>query len=106
MRLRTLLASLGFMIVSHVAHASGVVLRSDTFLKVCKIEVAKGARADGAGNGIVFSGAVEKGWSYQTHDRDFLCYRRSSDPADCWSPLTSYRCMTWTADGQISMPVQ
>jgi hypothetical protein len=91
---------------SAVAESAGVVLRSETFLKICKIEVSKGTHSRGADNKIVFSGPIEKGWSYETHDGDYLCYRRSSDPANCWSQLSDYRCLTWTADGQISMPLQ
>jgi hypothetical protein len=88
------------------AEAAGVVLRSDTFFKICKIEVSKGSHMDGAENQIVFSGSVEKGWNYQTHDADYLCYRRSKDPPNCWTLMSDYRCLSWSMDGQITLPLQ
>ena len=91
---------------SQRAESAGVVLRSDTFAKICKVEVSKGRYADRSQNVAVFSGAVERGWSYQTHDADYLCYRRSTDPLNCWSEWTAYQCVRWTMDGQISFPLQ
>ncbi len=107
MRLDTVLAPLCLLsLVSQSALGAGVVLRSDIFLKLCKIEISKGTDASGIKNRTVFSGPVEKGWSYEIHDADYLCYRRSSDPLDCGSKLTAHRCLSWSADGQIAMPLQ
>ncbi len=88
------------------AEAAGVVLRSDIFAKICKVEVSKGAYDDRSQSKVVFSGPVEKGWSYETHDADYLCFRRSSDPSNCWSTWTDYRCLRWTMDGQINLSLQ
>jgi hypothetical protein len=92
--------------VCQFAEAAGVALRSDTYLKICRIELSKGPYSAGGKNPIVFSGSVEKGWSYQTRDADYLCYRRSTDPANCWSLMSAYRCSTWTMNGQITLPLQ
>lgn len=104
--IRCIGAGLALALSTTVAYTAGVILRSDTFLKVCKIEVSKGTHARGSENRIVYSGSVEKGWTYETHDGDYLCYRRSSDPTNCWSQFSEFRCLTWTTDGQITMPLQ
>jgi hypothetical protein len=92
--------------LSPQADAAGVVLSSNSFAKICRVEVSKGANADRSRNQVVFEGPIEKGWRYETHDADTLCYRRSKDPSNCWSDLTERRCIRWTMDGQINLPLQ
>lgn len=91
---------------SRSAESAGVVLRLDSFDKLCKVEVSKGPVDDRAQDKIVFTGTVEKGWTYESHDADYLCYRRSIDPGNCWSVWTDYHCLRWTMDGQIGFPLQ
>jgi len=91
---------------SRSAEGAGVVLRLDGFDKLCKVEVSKRPSDDRAQAKVVFEGPVEKGWTYESHDADYLCYRRSSDPHNCWSMLTDYRCLRWTMDAQINFPLQ
>ena len=88
------------------AESAGVVLRLDSFNKLCKVEISKRPSDEHALNRVVFVGPVDKGWTYESHDADYLCYRRSSDPHNCWSMLTDYRCLRWTMDGQINFPLQ
>ena len=95
---------LGFF--SRSAESAGVFLRSDSFEKICKVEVSKGPRSNHTQNPVVFSESVSRGWSYESHDGDYVCYRRSSDPQNCWSALTEYRCLKWPLDGQMNFSLQ
>ncbi len=99
-------AALILVFFSRSAESSGVVLRLDSFDKLCKVEVSKRPSDDRAQTKIVFVGSVDKGWTYESHDADYLCYRRSRDPQNCWSLLTDYHCFRWTMDGQINYPMQ
>ena len=103
---RLICAALVLAFYSRSAESAGVILRLDSFNKLCKVEVSTRATDDRAQTKVVFVGSVEKGWTYQSHDADYLCYRRSSDPQNCWSVLTDYLCLRWTMDGQINYPLQ
>jgi hypothetical protein len=53
-------AALLLVFFSRSAESAGVVLRLDSFDKLCKVEISKGPVDDSAQNKIVFTGTVER----------------------------------------------
>ncbi len=41
---------------------------------------------------------VKKGWAFLADDK--LCWKRSSDPEDCESPMTAWKCVTSDGPGK------
>jgi hypothetical protein len=88
------------------ALADGVVLEADTWDSICRIEVTKGRFEEPSLNQLVFSGSVLRDWTYSTADSDSVCYRRSNDPVNCASGLSSYSCTSRNLDGQTHFSLQ
>jgi hypothetical protein len=72
--------------------AGDIHLNSELWPFICKVEIAVGLNAwENPTYTKEFEG-VEKGPVYTGTDR--LCYRRSSTPDDCYSPLNQWTCQT------------
>src|SRR4029078_2755604 len=79
------------------AHAGSIRLISDTWDYICKVEVKRGLNAPEQETAEPFS-EVRKNW-YTTAD-ERICYRRSSNPTDCSSGFTEWRCDSHPTSGQ------
>lgn len=78
------------------AEAGTVVLVSDTWDNICKVEIKWGTNAPNTGPSETFE-HVEKGWEVRKSDR--ICYRRSGQPSNCSSKMTAWTCCTHNISG-------
>jgi hypothetical protein len=91
------LCSVVALVIGLPAKAGTVVLVSDTWDYICKVEVMWGMNAPQEGPSQTFSG-VKKEWKFEKPDR--ICYRRSGDPRNCDSHLTSWTCCSHLISGK------
>jgi hypothetical protein len=82
--------------ISLRAEAGTVVLHSDTWDNICKVEIKWGTNAPDSGPSQSFEN-VEKGWKVSKADR--ICYRRSGQPSNCNSQMTAWNCCTHNISG-------
>jgi len=87
--------TMAHLFVAPAAFAGTVVLISDTWDNICRVEVTTGINAPNT-SVQPFSG-VRPG--RVTSGTDRLCYRRSNDPRNCSSGLTEWRCSAKLTSG-------
>lgn len=90
------LATLTLISSAVSAEAGTVVLISDTWDNICKVEIKWGANAPNNDSSATFE-HVEKGWKVSKPDR--ICYRRSGQPSNCSSEMTAWTCCTHNISG-------
>lgn len=81
-----------FTLISTNAHAGTIILKSDIWDNICKVEIKRGH------NGSVSTYSnVSRGQTFSASDR--ICYRRSGNPSQCNSGLTMWNCTTRNISG-------
>ena len=89
------------------AMAGDVMLVSDTWDDVCRVEVTWGLDAPN-GTPVETNFNVPKNWSITKADR--LCYRRASTPDNCDSGMTQWStqwsCAAGTSSGVVELSLQ
>lgn len=73
-----------------------IILESDTWDSICKVEIVKGMNAPNRGPRSSYSN-VKKGRTFSASDR--ICYRRSGRPRDCGSSMTQWTCCSHLISG-------
>lgn len=88
--------TLALVAISSEAKAGTVVLVSDTWENICKVEIKWGMNAPDSGPSQTFEN-VEKGRRWSKTDK--ICYRRSGQPSNCDSQMTAWTCCTHLISG-------
>lgn len=73
-----------------------IILESDTWDSICKVEIVKGMNAPDRGARSSYNN-VKKGRTFSASNR--ICYRRSGRPRDCGSSMTSWTCCSHLISG-------
>lgn len=94
-----LLFMLLLLIVSTQARAGVVILRSDTWDYIVRVQVREGNSSNPEMNQLVYDGPVQRGKEFPSRDGVYQCYRRSGDPSSQTSALAEWQCNARTISG-------
>lgn len=92
------IALLTFCFVSNIGSAGEIILKTDLWEFICKVEVAVGAESPDVIEHIHEFPGVKSGEEYANSivftGEGRLCYRRSSVVDDCYSEMNDWVCYT------------